>query len=1406
MTPRQRGLDTICYAVLRVPPPRDDHPPPVNRPKEPPGGATASRLRRARTTLLEAGAFVDHVLETGELWAFSQSVDDLDAVLPSTGDRPAIDALADLYIADRGAVRTADLLAQANGMLSNTNLHGFKQSLPTPTGVARPEEKANKIYHLFMRAVEKALLYRLCSSHGCLPHPSGCLLMPAADLDLDCASPIGDQTVESLNISLTLTKHGSLFVAGASVVDVNLTPLKSLDPAREILLLPQGLRAYLGAPDTRLALAGRARLAWRQAVITSLREQTIHCVKPDEGVQWVPVSFSQRAHAALEWPRCFCLDVLAGRDRTPARRKSSLDGLDGDQIHDPISLALHLLKDFEQEALTETDGTPKPGGASVDGDLGLLGGALFPFSPDSARPAASQDLPYPHSAVYPTPPDGFQLGAQSDVETGDALPDFDVDSQLLIPDSLQDEADTQGDFVMREASMELSNVDDLFGDEQDAFADQSAAINADFDLFSETLPGGRTLLSPDINMETDNTWQGSAHDGTKEQKPALDSDGNPSRRGDGPQPDAALAPPMLHIDLQRPAPPMVRKASLLSPILEDGSGVRPGDEARQFHPVQFHREVSQSDSKYASGGRFFGSMSLTPRRESSHLRESRSGPGTKAKLLSKPRGETSREDVVASKQRRVRSRAVASRSSSDASDSSEQSDEDEIQHDVRSSESEDTGSSVEDQIRPLRDTTQKTVGGHEAQGLPLQPALQEVALADKLLRSLSSLPAHIHSTPLPYPKTVYGRTVAPFDSTRLQQVGPEDLMNIAQLLVDHSAFSYSDAWRVRRPTHDSHLMSNGREALRRSIVSAIDKTFRQASPIEDVDALAIVDPTPILSSPRLQGLGSNGPSSGQLETIFVLAPPAIEVMRNHSRWALSALGACFWETMGLSPANGPKHLVAHCMMQSGTFLPIAATDFLGSMQMAYHNGRFGRHQVGGLLDEAPGGIIATDDLADACHRFGQRFKQAAVKEPCAQVIYLIDPLSMTDPSLEILRCALALRRAFDMTESDVDSALCIKIVPMDLVALRSDGLVPEPKDSFLRAQEIYDRIGVMTESTRSSSTELPVYVAPSIELEDSPIAKVPLHIVENPSSNPLMEGSCLHLAYARSSDQKWISVVWMDSRGKSKSKAAYAWKGHSFPEIAIEIWAATLEIVRPTKFRWRLIVVAVDGTKKHEISTWLRLAERSQAWLDLTLMTANLASSLRVRPPAAGGDALQALNPLAATTALTTPTSTPKPSQNLTSSPAAPTPPAATGGVSTPMSDAAASLLPPDADSSARLVDVTDQSWGVVLSHSINVCVQQPVFIPSLVSGYLAKRTGPSEQDAPTFLELSLVHCGEDIAAGESAMARDNRAFREVLSAYRNLSLLAKLRGMADETSTVPLHILAAQRGAESLVALSSAL
>lgn len=132
-----------------------------------------------------------------------------------------------------------------------------------------------------------------------------------------------------------------------------------------------------------------------------------------------------------------------------------------------------------------------------------------------------------------------------------------------------------------------------------------------------------------------------------------------------------------------------------------------------------------------------------------------------------------------------------------------------------------------------------------------------------------------------------------------------------------------------------------------------------------------------------------------------------------------------------------------------------------------------------------------------------------------------------------------------------------------------------------------------------------------------------------------------------------------------------------------------------------------------------------------------------------------------------------------------------TGFVSTPGGTTAqASASTPttgafDHNAEARLIDITDETWGATIARGLDDPNVPTDFCHATMSGYLIKRAGARDEDGLMAFAVNIIH----------APKPDKALLKDVLGMYRGLTLLAKIKGVVDQESIVlPWHVAAAKK------------
>ncbi|RAL62614.1 hypothetical protein DID88_004461 [Monilinia fructigena] len=140
------------------------------------------------------------------------------------------------------------------------------------------------------------------------------------------------------------------------------------------------------------------------------------------------------------------------------------------------------------------------------------------------------------------------------------------------------------------------------------------------------------------------------------------------------------------------------------------------------------------------------------------------------------------------------------------------------------------------------------------------------------------------------------------------------------------------------------------------------------------------------------------------------------------------------------------------------------------------------------------------------------------------------------------------------------------------------------------------------------------------------------------------------------------------------------------------------------------------------------------------------------------------------------PVSTPQASQSSIFSPDNPSTPSrdSTNAPTPPAPSTANPAVPLEPDQNSRLIDLTDRTWGAILSHRLNNSNSLLELNPALISGYLLKSSGTGTDDPPIVIEVNIIHTE---LMGHPRTFHDS-LLREILGYYRGLATLARVRGV----------------------------
>ncbi|KAI9783626.1 MAG: mediator of RNA polymerase II transcription subunit 13 [Peltula sp. TS41687] len=675
------------------------------------------------------------------------------------------------------------------------------------------------------------------------------------------------------------------------------------------------------------------------------------------------------------------------------------------------------------------------------------------------------------------------------------------------------------------------------------------------------------------------------------------------------------------------------------------------------------------------------------------------------------------------------------------------------------------------------------------------------------------------------------------------ELGGKQYIQTAQIVADQFLpGSLNSTWEGNYPDR----ISGGETLLKdvfthnrhySSVEVMVQELFPQATECDLQSYVAIEDAQPVhpvcapepfsRQNPRANRTSSNSknhmsPSSSSNPNIFKIQSPHILVQRGETRLQILPSALHFWESFGLGPCGGPKDITSFCVYPSIKSIEESVEDFLERMGSAYESCRLGRHRRGDVVAynggcvpvrinaPDPGGTVieaTMQAIKDTCLRLGkypstelgQRLTFCIGEllpnldvEPQNVVIYLINPFSHKDAIVDLCFAFMVLSLAYlespVVQQSKKVCEVVLQVVPLSFVFSDVTVPVPTPSQFFNLALEVYERCSLRVANANDQvSFSGP---SPAVFLAQSIPGRINFKLSSEPPQSLLDESCCLHIAYSRSADGRWVSVAWSDSHGELQSSASFCIakslvENHykrSFSDIAREVWETSVEMIQCKQAAWRFILGRVGVMGPDEIRVWISLASQpTQPPNSLVLVSADPCPpvSLHTRTTMfAPND----FTPQPGT--YTTPASTPQANASSSDS----------GTVTNGLANAGHSIdLAAELEGDATIVDQLDEVWAVILNHRLRNSTALIDFLPALASGLLVKRGGLHEEDSPVCLGVNILHAYQSYRP----------LLKEILSMYRGLYTLTRFRGAPDSVKSVlPWHIATAIKAQEALSSL----
>ncbi|KAK4506621.1 hypothetical protein PRZ48_000353 [Zasmidium cellare] len=560
---------------------------------------------------------------------------------------------------------------------------------------------------------------------------------------------------------------------------------------------------------------------------------------------------------------------------------------------------------------------------------------------------------------------------------------------------------------------------------------------------------------------------------------------------------------------------------------------------------------------------------------------------------------------------------------------------------------------------------------------------------------------------------------------------------------------------------------------------------------------------------------------------FPLTAPYVRIQRGTDNWEMLPASLSFWEPLGLGPASGPKKLRAFCLFPANEDLQHLVEQYISDIGTAFESCKLGSHvylrnasdkDESDNYEDGMAPVELGDDVslegalkafATASTELGKALSTISYDESDKTiVIYMVNPFEDSAALQHLCACFWLLFKAYRDNLPKARRNQCVgdivlQVVPISTIASLGGLVIPDAKQMAMLAREVYDRCPPSTSTQLPENVSpLPILVAPSVELASTAPKRIGFQLTAEPPSDLMHEGSVLHLAYAISRDKQWLTAAWIDSTGQHQSTVTFCLRGRSLADVVEDVWERTREIMAARQVMWRIFILTPESVDRVISQCWRNLTSKPRPQpLCVTLSSAQIDSALQIFPPAASGD--QTTGKDTQDSAFLTPASTPQ-GNNFTSSPDV------SGLANAPLtpapSETAASIA--ENDPEAHLTDVTDETWGVLLSPKLTHLASNT----GMANGIIFKRgdadlTPTASSVAPSeglpSLGVSLhwtIQVKPTGGVDEGSIRQAELTLRELLKLYRNLALLTKAKGLErEDMQLVPLHVAMAIRGASGL-------
>ncbi|KAK9371034.1 mediator complex subunit 13 C-terminal-domain-containing protein [Lipomyces kononenkoae] len=506
--------------------------------------------------------------------------------------------------------------------------------------------------------------------------------------------------------------------------------------------------------------------------------------------------------------------------------------------------------------------------------------------------------------------------------------------------------------------------------------------------------------------------------------------------------------------------------------------------------------------------------------------------------------------------------------------------------------------------------------------------------------------------------------------------------------------------------------------------------------------------------------------------IFYIDPPHFSFMRMNSVLEVLPPALRFWQIFGFAPQSGRKDVVSFIVYPGSDGMTSAASSFLERLKPVYEGSNLGNFELGNA-GEFKNGLVpvetsarttedALEDVRKTCVLLGRVLTEFVA--PLPNILVLVaTPFSHPSSLLHLSQSAVQLRQEYverqglSLYENGAGRNVVIQLVPAEFFAGKNMLVVPAQHKLVKFALMLYDKCRPQqssSEDTPPSENHYPAYT-----LARRNPARIDFRTRASPATSLFVENMYVHIAYARSRDRRFVSVAWADQYGELALVKTFLLvrrdgaRPRSWEDVCGEIWERTLGLLPRVGMDWRLVFAKVGTMDQDELEVWTNLASHATRNVTATFVCVDTNPNLSVvestldeqvranvmySTPDTTPQRQQHDSPATAMTATVDASSannnnnsstTPVPAESAGTPAAAGTTPTSggivyTGSAAASGTNVAAATTAVDQD--AILVDVKDETYGVVMSHKLMLDPFDLFSVRfSLASGYLVK-PGPS--------------------------------------------------------------------------------